>query len=835
MKEKDKKQPQRNLTGTMVNEKSVIQILMPHFVAAAVFATITFLFFSPMLVDNKSVNQSDIVQVRGAAKEILDYRNQTGKEALWTNSMFGGMPAFQITVDYKGNLIRYLDKIGSLGFPHPSQLLFLAFVCFYILLLVIGVNPWLCIGGAIAYALSSYDLIILEVGHNSKMHSIALIPLVVAGVLLMSKKKYLWGGILSAIGLSLLVYANHLQITFYLLLMMMVFAIVEIIYAIREKELIKIVMMGAIVIAAGLFAVSSNLSLLWSTYDYVPSTIRGPSELTSNTQSTGGLDMDYAFAWSYGKMETFTLMIPNFYGGSSGSIIGENSNFAKLLQQANLPLSQRKQYLSSAPTYWGDQQFTSGPVYVGAIVCFLFVLGMFLLKDRWKWWLLSASMLAIFLAWGRNFHAFNDLMFHYFPGYNKFRTVSMALVIVQFTFPFMALITLSKILKGEFEMKELIAKLKYSVYITGGLCLLFAVAGGSFFNFTGPSDARMQREVVEAMISDRKSMLQMDSFRSLIFILLSAGIIWAFVNERVKKNIFIGVISLLVFADMFFVGKRYLNEDDFVSKNEFSKYFEKSPADELILKETSKDYRVLNLSANTFNDAQTSFNHKSVGGYHAAKLRRYQEIIEHQLMQDSTRKSQYPFNKSVVDMLNTKYIIFKAGQQDQVLPNVDACNNAWFVSEVKIVNNADEEMKALNSFNPDVTAIVDKRFANQITGLTATTDSTASIQLENYEPNHLVYNSRSSKENIAVFSEIYYQPGWNAYVDGKKTDHFRCDYILRGMKLPAGEHTVEFKFEPVSFFTGEKVAMASSGLLLLIAAGAIVLAYNRRKKEETVA
>ncbi|HYV91981.1 MAG TPA: YfhO family protein [Chitinophagales bacterium] len=835
MKEKEKQKKVAAPEKISSPNNSLLQKLLPHIIAVVVFAVITIAYFSPMILDNKVIEQGDILQGKGMSKELVDYREKThGHEALWTNSMFGGMPAFQISVFYHGNLLLYIDKILSLGFPHPSQLPFQAMICFYILLIVMGVSPWLAIAGGIAYSLGTYNLFSLVAGHNSKEHAIALIPLFVAGIILLRSKNYWRGIILTAIGLSLQVAANHLQITFYLMLLMVVYGIVEAVYAFREKNLKNLFIIGGVGVAAAIFSVLTNLSLLWSTYSYVPSTIRGPSELTSNKQSSGGLDHDYAFQWSYGKMETFTLLIPNFYGGASDAKLSENSNLGKLLDQYQASPAQKKQYLSRAPMYFGDQPFTGGPVYAGAIVCFLFVFGLMMVKDRTRWWLLSISVLAIFLAWGRNFQWFSDIFFYHFPGYNKFRTVYMILVLVQFAFPLLGILLLNKILNHEYDKKELITKLKYSLFITGGVCLLFALFGSLFVSFKGASDAQLasQQPVLDAIIADRKSLLRMDSFRSLAFILVAAGLIWMYVTDRVKQNIFLGGIIVLMFADLFFVGERYLNSDAFVNKSDYDQYYLPSQVDDLISKDQSKDYRVLNLAANTFNDAKTSYFHKSVGGYHAAKLRRYQEIIEHQLSNDSTRHSPYPFNKSVVDMLNTKYIIVSNKQQgEQVAPNPQAMSNAWFVESIRMVNSADEEMAALNTFNPSTSVIIDKRFSAQINGLTASRDSTASITLESYEPNDLVYKSKSSKENVVVFSEIYYQPGWDVLIDGKKADHFRCNYILRGMRVPAGDHTIEFKFEPQSYFMGEKVAYASSGILVLLLLGVVGLEiFNRRKK-----
>lgn len=838
MKEKHKEKPEtiKGSAGKKSTEtiqgSGIFQLVFPHVVAVLVFVFVNLLFFSPMVLDNKMIQQSDIIHYKGVAKELGDYYEKHGKTTLWTNSQFGGMPTFQMGAKYEGNLIQYIEKFAALGFPHPSQLLLFAFLGFYILLILLGISPWLAIGGALAYGLGSYNLILLEAGHTSKLHAIGILPLATAGIIMLRQGRFLWGAVVTAIALSLQIYANHLQITYYLMMLILIYGVVELIAAIRSKNFRHLWLAGGLAVVCTLFAVLSNLSNLWSTYEYLPSTIRGPSELTSNKESSGGLDKDYAMGWSYGKMESFTLLIPDFNGGSSNSKLGTDSKLAELLRQFQAPAAQVSSYLNNAPTYWGDQPFTSGPVYVGAIICLLFLWGMLVVKEHWKWWILASSVIALLLAWGKNFEWFSDLFFYYFPGYNKFRVVSMILVLIGFTFPFMGFMTLSKVMKGEYDKDFLLSRLKISVYITGGLCLLFAVAGPSLFSFHGANDEQLQKEVVGAILEDRKSLLRADAIRSLLFILAGAGLIWFYLQQRINKNLLTAGIVLLVFFDLFTVGKRYLDSTDFISKSEYNSYFAPTQADLLIQKETSQDYRVFNLATSPTADSRTSYFHKSLGGYSAVKLRRYQEIIEQQLTKaDTTKQTGFPFNKDVVDMLNAKYIIFKSGDKEQVLPNTAALDNAWFVNKVRMVENADEEMKALNDFVPAETVLIDKRFADQLTGYVPVVDSAASIMLKTYEPNFLTYTSSSKAEQLAVFSEIYYQPGWDAFIDGKPAAHFRCNYILRGMRIPAGNHTIEFKFEPASYYTGEKIAMAGSGLILLFLAGLIGKEFMNRKKE----
>ncbi len=884
-------------------QKSLSQEILPHAIAILIFVAITFLYFNPMLTGDKVINQGDILQGKGASKELADYRaSHNGEEALWTNSMFSGMPAFQISTYYYGNLARYIDKVLSLGFPHPSRLLFIALLGFYILLIALSVNPWLSIAGAVAFALSTYDLVILTAGHNSKMGALGYAPMVLAGVLLVFyRKKYLLGAAVTALAVSLEIRANHLQITYYLFIVLLVLGVTEFISTISNKQWKHFFTSVALLIMCGLLGVLSNLSLLWSTSEYGAETIRGKSELSSNTQSKGGLDEDYAFGWSEGKMETFTLLIPGFNGGSSDERLSENSNTAKALEAQGATGEQLQQYLSQMPLYWGDKPFTSGPAYLGAITCFLFVLGMFLLKGKLKWWLFSASVLGIMLSWGHNFFWFNDLFFKYFPAYNKFRTVEMTLVIPQLCFPILAFLTLAKIVTGEFDSKEVIKKVKTTLYIVGGLCLFFVVLGSAFFDFGSRTDQQFPDWLVKSLTEDRKSLMRMDALRSLIFISLSGGLIWLFCLNRIKQNLLLYGTVVLVFADMFFVGKRYLNDNDFVNKSDYDAHYNPTQADEQILRDKSLDYRVLNYATNTFNDSRTSYFHKSVGGYHAAKLRRYQELIENQISKQSA---------GVIDMLNTKYLIIPTGKEGatQVRQNSSAVGNAWFPDSIIFVANADEEMNHIGNmyemkmldgssftvnnksvtvatignhdkikvdtadvdvssfpmflgmsdtfgiaervnknatteryvttkskgasekffivknfydFNPRKDAIIDKRFEDYMKGYTVTPDSNRTIKLISYQPNDLVYESKASHEALAVFSEIYYGNGWKAFVDGKEKPHIRVNYVLRAMRIPAGEHKIEFKFEPESYFVGEKVALASSLLILILFFGVV--------------
>lgn len=802
---------------------------LPYLAAIVIFVFIALTYFSPLL-EGKVLRQSDITQFKGMSKEISDFRDRTGQEALWTNSMFGGMPAYQISVQYKGNILSYIDQLLQLYLPQPAGMVFLYMLGFFILLLVLKVDKWLAVAGAIAFAFSSYLFIIFEAGHNSKAHAIGYMAPVLAGIILTYRGRYLAGGIMAAIALSLELLANHLQITYYLLLIAGVFVITELIGSIRQKTLPSFAKATGVLIIASVFAVATNITNLWATYEYGKETIRGKTELTTEKSNrTSGLDKDYATGWSYGKWETFTLLIPNFNGGSSQGAVSETSNTYKALKAQNIDDSQAKKVIKSLPLYWGTQPGVAGPVYIGAIIVFLFVFALFAVDNKYKWWLVAATVLSILLAWGKNFMPFTDFFLHYVPGYNKFRAVSMTLVMAELCMPLLAVLGLQKIFSGEIDQKKLLKYLYYSVGIAGGISLIFAVAGSAFFDFISPSDEQYKAYfpdwLMAAIREDRASLLSADAFRSLMYIVLAGAAIWAMINKKIKKTLFYSFLILLILLDMWTVNRRYLNSDSFVRKSVAAVPFQPSAADQIIMKDKDPDFRVFNQTVgNPFADASTSYFHKSLGGYHGAKLRRYQELIDHQLAKG---------NMNVYNMLNTKYFIVpdeKTGQP-QMQINMQALGNAWFVNNAHFVNNADEELNALNDFVPSETAVIDKRFQNQVSGHFISKDSLATITLTSYEPNHLVYKSVTSKEQLAVFSEIYYDKGWNAYIDDKPAPYFRADYVLRAMIVPAGTHTIEFKFEPKVYRIGEKISFASSLILVLIALGAGGLMVQRKLKK----
>lgn len=772
----------------------------PHLIVILLFVVISFTYFSPVL-QGKLLDMADITHHKGMSKEVTDFRESTGEEALWTNSMFSGMPAYQISTRSNGNLIQYVAKAISLGIPRPANLLFLYLLGFYLLLLSLKVDYRLSAVGAIAFSFSSYFFIIIMAGHMTKAHAIAYVPMVVAAVLYTYSGRMLLGGVLTALAVALELYANHLQITYYLVLMLILIGLVQFVKDFKANNLTDFSKRSGILILAALLASATAVTRLSTTMEYGTESTRGKSELTNNLDNkTSGLDKDYATSWSYGVAETFTLLIPNFYGGASqGELTTDSETYQAIKRAPNA-----KQLIKQLPLYWGTQPFTSGPTYAGSIVMFLFIFGLLFVKSEMRVWILLATIMSITLAWGKNFMPLTDLFLDYFPGYNKFRAVSMILVIAEFTLPLLGFVALNKFLTSDSDNKK--KPLQLAFYIVGGLTLIFALIPSLFFDFVGGQDANLAKNgwPIDALQADRAGILSADAWRSFTFITLSFGTMWMFLKNKISSKYVILIVGVLVLTDMWTVNKRYLNDDNFERKSKVQVPYQATAADQQILRDKDPNFRVFNQSVSTFNDASTSYFHKSIGGYHGAKLKRYQELIENHIAQG---------NMAVLNMLNAKYFITPQGQAQQ---NPGAMGNAWFVNKINIVANADAEITALDRFNPANSAIVDTRFSEQmIIGL----DNTGtSITLAEYKPNYLKYNSTTAKDGIAIFSEIYYDKGWNAYLDGELKPHFRANYVLRGMKIPAGNHVVEFKFEPAVYHVSERIALASSVVLLLLLA-----------------
>ena len=786
-----------------------INNLKSHALVITLFALISFAYFSPLL-EGKRIDGHDVKTWIGMSKEISDFREKTGDEALWTNSLFSGMPAYQISVKYGSNLVKYVDKVISLGFPRPANLLFLYLLGFYLLLVSLNVDYRIAALGAFAYAFSSYFFIIIQAGHMTKAHAIAYLPMVVAAVLYTYRGKMLLGAVLTSLAVALQIYANHYQITYYLILILLFVGFSQFYKSFKNKDFPSFLKRTGVLLFAALLAAGTSYTRLKTTMDYGKETTRGKSELTNDIDNkTKGLDKDYATQWSYGISESMTLLIPNFHGGSSmTSVLSlEDSQTLEFLRKfRNKKLANALQF--KAGSYWGDQPIVSGPTYVGAIVFFFFILGLLIIKSEYRIWLLLATILSLMLAWGKNFMPLTEFFLEHFPGYNKFRAVSMILVIAEFTIPLLAFLALNSFLNSE-DKQNSISKLKQAFYITGGITLFFALFPTMFLDFLSEKDltpissgVKTPDGFLDGLIADRSSLLSSDAWRSFIYILLSFGVLFAFIKEKLNKKYAILLVSLLVVTDMWNVNKRYLNEEHFVRKNKVKNPYKPTQADNFILKDKDPNFRVFNQSVSTFNDASTSYFHKSIGGYHGAKLKRYQELIEFHISKG---------NMNVLNMLNTKYFITQNGRAQL---NTGALGNAWFVNNIEVVNNADQEIAALTNFNPSEKLIVDQRFSENLIDLNDSFSGT--INLDSYKPNYLKYNSNSSNDGLAVFSEIYYSDGWNAYIDGEKSEHFRANYVLRAMKIPAGNHIIEFKFEPSSYLNGEKISLASSISLLLL-------------------
>jgi len=816
-----------------------IKKFIPHFIAVVIFAVGTLIYFNPLL-KGKSIKQGDVANFKGMSQEIVEFREKNNSEPLWTNSMFSGMPAYQISVKYPHNYIKPLTPILGLGIPHPAIIVFLCFLGFYFLLQTFKIDKTLSVIISLAFGLSSYTIILIEAGHNPKGYAIAYMAPLLAGVLMTLRGRLWLGAAITAISLSLELSVNHLQITYYLAIAVGIIVIGEFVKAILDKQIAYFIKATLVLAVSAILAVGPNLGNIMLTQEYASYSTRGKSDLTDVTgNKTSGLDKDYATQWSYGIGETFTLMMPNFKGGSSAAIGNENKNALESVDP------NYKDYISQMDQYWGNQPFTSGPVYFGAIICFLFLLGMLIIEDKIKWYILAAILLSIMLSWGKNFMSLTDLFMDYVPGYNKFRAVSMILVISQLLFPLLGAMALNEIVKDPEILKKK-RKMFYSALAgTAGLCLLFYVMPTLFQDFFKENEYNdLTQQLVKANFPEsdrgvflnsletaRISIFKSDALRSFMFIFSSALIIFLFSLGKVAKNIMFGLLGLLVVIDLWTVDKRYLNADNFVPKSQMDVPFEQTAADQEILKDTDPNYRVFNTTVSVFNDASTSYFHKSIGGYHGAKMKRYQELFDAHISKN---------NMEVLNMLNTKYFIIgvPSNPQDpnsQKTPmaqrNPAACGNAWFVKEYKFVANADSEIKSLEKFKPKEICFIDKTFESQLTNFKPKFDSIATINLKTYAPNELNYESNTSNEQLAVFSEIYYAKGWNAYIDDKKADHFRCNYVLRALKVPAGKHSIKFKFEPETYQKGETLAGVSSILIYVFLAFGIFMEFRKRKEE----
>jgi hypothetical protein len=814
--------------------KNKLKPLLPHLIAVIIFTVVAFAYFYPVL-EGKVLKANDSTVSKINSKEIQDFRAKNGREPLWTNSIFGGMPAYLISTRYPGNLMKHADTVIRV-FQMPVSVLFLSMAGFYLLLLLFGLDPWLAIAGALGYGLSSFFFQIIGVGHNTQAIALAYMPPMIGGIYYAYKRDALKGALLTAFFLALEIQANHPQITYYALLCLLIFGIVEFIYAFKDKSVINFLKTSAILIIPFVIAIGINFASLYTTYEYGKYSIRGKSDLTfANKENTSGLDKQYITYWSYGVDETFNMLIPNYKGGSSRPF-ERDSEIAKALTKNNHP-----EGLNQFQKYWGTQPGTDGPHYVGAVVIFLFVLGLILVKGSEKWWLLAATILSIILSWGKNFMPFTNLFIDYFPGYNKFRAVTMILIIAEFCIPLLGFIALRDIFSGTIPKKDTIKGLKIAAGITGGFILVALIIPAIAGSFLSQPEVAYPSWIKDPLISDRKNLLRGDAFRSLVFILGSAGVILAFVFEKLRKGPAILILTLLLVIDLWTVDRRYLDADRFERPSIIQKTFAPSVADAIILKDQSQ-YRVLNLTTSPFNDnSPTSYFHKSIGGYHGAKMERYQELIDTainhnlELIQTvgGTAKSLEEFQSafkgtSALNMLNTRYLIYNP--EAPPLLNPYSLGNAWFVEKPLIVENANQEISLINTMNPAKEAAIDKIFQNQVVKSSYPVLENEKIDLVSYQPDELVYKSSAKEEKLAVFSEIYYPKGWKSYVDGKESKYFRTNYVLRGMVVPAGDHEIKFTFRPASYIIGNKISLVSSLLLILLTAGYFLYKYKMKPK-----
>ncbi|MGQ1889491.1 YfhO family protein [Thermophagus sp. OGC60D27] len=803
------------------------------------FVVLSFAYFSPVL-KGYELPQMDNLHALGMSKELIEYEKTTGHHSFWTNSMFGGMPAYQIKGDSSANIFSYLNRVFRVGLPfYTVAILFLYLLGFFVLLRSLKAGRWLSLLGAVAFAFGSYNIIIIIAGHITKAYAIALMAPVIAGILYTLNVNKWIGALFTAVTLGLHIAYNHVQITYYLFILVLVLMISRFIYAIKNGQLNDFLYRALILVGAAILAILPNLPHLLPTYEYGKFSIRGPSELKTTSgekeYNTKGLDRDYAFAWSYGKGETLSLMIPNVMGGASEAL----SKSARAMEEVDPRL---KDIVGGQSQYWGSKPFTSGPVYVGALICFFFVLALFFYNGPEKWWLVAATILSILLAWGKNLEWFNYFMFDYFPLYNKFRTVEMTLVIASVTIPLLGLLGLKKLVDNPAFIREQSGKFLAAFGLTGGVALFLYLFPDLFFKFISSEEAKALAQqkrnlpdqaavidlVIQNMQSARMTLLKSDALRSFFFILLGSGSLWLYATNRISKKYILPGLTILVLIDLWAVDKRYLSSDDFVPPRQVENQFEKTTADKFILKDEDPYFRVFSIYRNPFTEVNTSYYHHSIGGYHGAKLRIYQDIIDYylqnnwQILLGHFRNGGNPqgaldllARMPVLNMLNTKYIIYNPGQEPLV--NTHNFGEAWLVDNLKTVSSAEEEISSLKNVDLHKTAVIRTERLDDLWSNYQNNNGEGAVQLIDYAPDKLVYHAKVVGDKVAVFSEIYYPAGWNAYVDGTKTEIKRVNYLLRAIMVPDGEHTIELRFEPSSVHLANTMAFIGGGLLVILA------------------
>lgn len=809
-----------------------LSAVLPHAAALAVFLLVSAFYFLPQF-SGKVISQGDIIGYKGMSEELRQYKAKTGEDALWTNSMFSGMPSYQINTISSGNQVKKLERVVRLFLAPPAGQFIAAMVSFYILMVLLGVSPWLAIIGGVAFGFSTNNLVLYEAGHETKLRVISYLPLIASGLLLAFRQRYLLGGTLFGIGLALDLAANHVQMTYYFFLTVLIWGIAELVVNAKNGTWVHFAKAAGVLIIGGLLAVGSAASNLLVTYEYSHDTMRGKPVLektatapkSATSSDVEGLEWEYAMQWSNGTLDLFASFIPGVVGGGSAQPTTNQSEYGKTLNR----IGARMPATFDAPLYWGDLPFTSGPAYFGAVMVMLFFIGLFLVDGPVKWWLGLGTLLTLILSMGNNMEVINRFFFDYFPLYNKFRTPNSVLSVTSFLVPALGILALHQIITGKVARDKALKSVALGGGIAVAIALFFLLLGGSWFDFSAPGDADqlnrmfggqltpdMLSTIVNSLQATRAELMASDALRTLVLVLLAGAGLYFFLQEKIKATPLLVLIGLLTLYDLTGVGMRYLNKADFERPTNVNAVFQPREVDTQILADKDPHYRVFDATINAFNSAQPSFHHKMIGGYHAAKLQRYQDIIERHLTQN---------NQGVFNMLNTKYFILP-GQDGQpaVQQNPNALGNAWWADSIAIVGSNNAEIDALGTLDLRKAAAIHQEFADYVANIQPAGEG-SSIRLTDYRPNQLTYASSSQKEALAVFSEVWYGPnkGWQAYIDGQPVDHIRANYVLRALKIPAGQHEIVFKFEPQSYKTGTLVSNVSSILLLLLLLGYVAM------------
>lgn len=819
-----------------MKKENLLQKYGAYAVALFIFVAMAYIYCSPAL-EGKVIKSGDSTSATAAVREATEYTKETGDYSFWTGSMFSGMPNYQIGGGHydANDWLKPFRKIMLRGHWSAPWVFIIFFVCFYMLMRAFSINKWLSIVGALATGFSSYFFIIVQAGHNSKTSSIALISVVVAGFYLIYRKRYGLGVVLTML-FTAVGFGNHPQMSYYLFMMIGLFFFAELYIHIKEKRYKDLIIGSLLFFGSLIVGLGTGSSTIFVNQEYAEQTMRGGhSDLQKASDAdnkTEGLDLDYATQWSYGIDESLSFIIPGVMGGASTYNVGNDSELYTSLVKNGVPRRTAAQFCANVPLYWGDQPFTAGNVYMGAIVCFLFVLGLLIVKGPYKWAILAATLFSVFLAWGHNFMPLTEFFFNYFPMYNKFRAVSSILIVAEIAMPLLGFMAVKALMDGEVSREKALKNIYIATSITAGICLFIALFGGMMFDFNGPIDASLSAQypdfVYQGILTEREALMKDDAWRSFLFIILAAGTLWIFTKGWLKWSYMVALLGVLIIADMWPVNKRYLNDTSFVSKKDNKTAFQMLPYEKQILQDNDPHFRVFNLTTSAFNDARTSYYLKSIGGYHAAKLRRYQDLIDQHISK---------LNMNVIGMLNAKYIIVpdqKSGQGVAQL-NPYAMGNAWFVDTLQVVNTANEESNALNYIDLHTTAVLDKEFANYVEDFTPERDSTSMVRLTKYTPRYLDYEYSTSKPGTIVFSEIYYPHGWKATIDGVPTDIYRVNYMLRAINVPAGTHKIHMEFDPDSVKKGNTLAMTCIIIMyatILFIIGMNILNLLRKRKDE---